>query len=89
MNDPVQKRGEVLRHLVRFVSDFFTVHGVVPMRVLSIQFGRKLDTLGGFQNAIEELENDGSIKVTMLKTGGRVVSPGETEVSQGDLTKKA
>lgn len=89
LKDPIQKRGEVMRHLVRFVSDFFGVHGAVPMRVLSIQFARKLDTLGGFQNTIEELVSDGSLKVTMLKSGGRVVSPGGIEVPQGDLTKKA
>lgn len=75
-----EKRSSVIERVMSFVREFHGAHGPVPMRVLSIQFGRQAKAVGGFQALLEELRRDGSIQVLMNNTGARVVLPGGSDL---------
>lgn len=70
-------RGNVVERFLLYVDAFHRAHGPVPMRVLSNNFGRVLNEVGGFVGIVDELRRDGSINVFISSTGKRVVTPAD------------
>lgn len=69
------KRSDAVGRFIIYVESFHKAHGAVPMRILSHNFGRVLNQVGGFVLIVDELRRDGSINVFMSATGKRVVTP--------------
>lgn len=72
------KRKYVLR-LIESVSEYFTVFSKpIPLRALSSAYSRSLNRHSdGFYETLDELQMDGSIRIELKITGGKVIYPGK------------
>lgn len=72
----LERKAKVMR---RLVADVIEYHGVfnqaIPMSALSQRFSKSLEALGGFYEALDELLADGSIRIQLKKSGGKIVFP--------------
>lgn len=72
-------------HIHRMLSSIYEYFGVfgkpIPMNVISARFSKALDKHGdGFHQTLLELEMNGSIRIELKKTGGKVLYPGKQGV---------
>jgi hypothetical protein len=73
---PIERKAQLVGRLLNAVQEYHDKFGEpIPMKALSARFGKSFVTSGGFPEAIAELERDGSIRVELLRSGGKRVLP--------------
>ena len=75
MEELILKKGRLIRQITAFLSEYNQAfQKPVPMKVISSKFAKSMNTVGGFQELIEELRRDGTISVNLTETGARSLS---------------
>lgn len=73
---PLDRKAVLITRLIQAVEEYFQVFGKpVPLKVLSGRFGRSLNQLGGFPEALDGLQRDGTVQIVMRSSGAKHVYP--------------
>ena len=61
------------------VEEYYnTFAAPIPLKVLSAKYAKALNRVGSFVSTMDELFQDGSVDIVLLRTGGKAVYPGGT-----------
>lgn len=70
------RKHSLLQRLVSDVNEYFERFSKpIPLRIISQNFAKYLEPVGGLYAALEELSLDGSIRVELKESGAKVIYP--------------
>jgi len=81
-------KGRVITELLKFVSDYYSLHGEgVLAKYISVKYARLLKGLGDYRSTMSALVEDGSLQCVMKHTGGLVYYPADIDVELANNEK--
>lgn len=72
--DNITKKKQLVEQIYSFMNQYFDTYGPIPHIILGARYGKKAFEFGGISNILHELEIEGTINSTILRTGRKIFS---------------
>lgn len=65
----LQKKRQVIDEILEEIGRYEAANGEMPLEILSRKFSKRCISIGGLRRMLSELELDGSLELSVLKSG--------------------
>lgn len=70
------RKAELVGNLIRSVCEYYKAFNApIPLKVLSAKYAKALNKVGGFTDTIDELFQDGTFEIVLMRSGGKAIYP--------------
>lgn len=70
--DDITKKRKLLERIYADIAQYFEIYGPVPHIIIGARYGKLAHNFGGISNLLHELEIEGTINSTILRTGRKI-----------------